>query len=221
MNVDGGKAAASGERVIKRYDNRKLYDPLAKAYVTLEGLAQLVGSGHEVSVLDQRTGEDITTTVLAQVILEALRERTASVPRQVLVRLIRLGMSPSPAGGRAKPAPRDIAARAREEAEKIVARLLRRGRLPLEEALALRQEIAATLRKAVGEAQRSLEERFHGLMEWTERESGVNPAIQALKEKLLTLEAYLGERRPPRPRSLPGRRPTRQHRLNESSKTKK
>ena len=199
-NVSGRVPTSAGERVIKRYDNRKLYDPLAKAYVTLEGLARLVAAGHDVSVLDQKTGEDLTTTVLAQVILEGLKQRSASIPRQVLARLIRLGMSPSPPGGRAQPAPKDLAARAREEAEKIVAGLLRQGRLPLEEAVALRQQIAATLHRAVGDAQRSLEQRFHSLMEWTERESGVSPALQALKEKLLTLEAYLGERRPARPR---------------------
>jgi polyhydroxyalkanoate synthesis repressor PhaR len=183
--------AEHAARVIKRYGNRKLYDPLAKAYVTLEGLASLVAQGHDVQVLDQKTGEDITTTVLAQVILEGLKERTARIPHQVLVRLIRLGMSP---GGSAqpKPEPADPAGSARREAERIVARLLKGGRLPLEEALSLRQDIAHSLHKAVSDTQHGLEQRFQSLMEWTERESGVSPAIQALKEKLLTLEAYLG-----------------------------
>ncbi len=185
------KAEAPAARVVKRYGNRKLYDPSTKAYVTLEGLARLVAEGEDVKVLDQQTGEDITTTVLAQVILEGLKERTARIPQQVLVRLIRLGMSPSAA--QPKPEPADPAGRARQDAERIVARLLKGGRLPLEEALSLRQEIADTLHKAVSETQRGLEQRFHSLMEWTERESGaVSPAIQALKEKLLTLEEYLG-----------------------------
>jgi polyhydroxyalkanoate synthesis repressor PhaR len=197
---------APAERVIKRYDNRKLYDPLAKRYVTLDGLARLIAAGQDVSVRDQKSGEDITTTVLAHVILEALKERTARIPRQVLLRLIRLGMTPSPAARRAAlRTPLDAAARAREEAEKIVAGLLKRGGLPLEEALALRQEIAATLHKAVGEAQRGLEQRFHSLMEWTERESGISPALQALKERLLTFESSAAgrpaRRKPRRPRS--------------------
>jgi polyhydroxyalkanoate synthesis repressor PhaR len=183
---------AAAARVIKRYGNRKLYDPQAKAYVTLEDLARLIAEGHDVKVLDQQTDEDITTTVLAQVILEGLKERTARIPHQVLVRLIRLGMSPGAEIAKSAPPP-DTVGRARQEAERIVARLLKTGRLPLEEALSLRQEIAGTLHKAVSETQRGLEQRFHNLMEWTERESGaVSPAIQALKEKLLTLESYLG-----------------------------
>src|SRR5262245_8331797 len=190
--MKGEATGGASVRVIKRYGNRKLYDPQARAYVTLEDLARLIGEGHDVKVLDQQTDEDITTTVLAQVILEALKERTARIPHQVLVRLIRLGVSPS--GPPPNPAPQpDLGNRARQEAERIVARLLKTGRLPLEEALALRQEISETVHKAVSETQRGLEQRFHSLMEWTERESGaVSPAIQALKEKLLTLEAYLG-----------------------------
>jgi polyhydroxyalkanoate synthesis repressor PhaR len=195
---------ALAERVIKRYENRKLYDPLAKRYVTLFGLARLIAAGQELSVRDQKSGADITTTVLAQVILETLKERTARIPRQVLVRLIRLGMSPSPAARGARPSPLDAASRAGDEAEKIVAGLLKRGRLPLQEALALRQEIAATLHKAVGDAQRGLEQRFHSLMEWTERESGISPALQALKERLLTFESPLARR--------PARRKTRRRR---------
>src|SRR5258706_4052104 len=182
--VDGMQPPA--ERLIKRYDNRKLYDPRDKRYVTLEGLARLVADGHELLVHDQKSGADITNTVLAQVILESLRERTAQIPRQVLVRLIRLGMAPlTAAAGRA---PSDLAARARDEAEKIAGGLLRRGRLSLEEALALRHEIAATLQQAGADAQRGLEQRFHSLLERSERERGISPALQALKEKLLTLE---------------------------------
>lgn len=199
----------AGARLITRYQNRKLYDPLTKSYVTLEGLARLIGDGLEVQVLDQKSGEDLTATVLAQVILEGVKQRTASIPQKVLVRLIRLGMSPRSAEAPEASPTADTLSRAREEAERIVAGLLRRGRLPLEEALALRQEIADSLHRAVGDAQRGLEARFHALMEWTEREAGVTPAIQALKEKLLTLDAYLGGRRASRskkPRTPPKRR---------------
>lgn len=187
------------ERLIKRYGNRKLYDPLDKRYVTLLGLARLVAAGQELNVRDQKSGQDITNMVLAQVILEGVKGRSASIPRQVLVRLIRLGMRAARARTSAGLASKDAAARAREEAEKIVAGLLQRGRLPLEEALALRQEIAASLHKAVGDAQRGLEQRFHSLMQWSERESGISPALQNLKQKLLTFGSYLGDRRPARP----------------------
>jgi polyhydroxyalkanoate synthesis repressor PhaR len=188
-------------RRLTRYKNRKLYDPLARRYVTLDGVARLVAAGHEVSVREQDTRADITTAVLAQVVLDAVKQRGAAIPREVLVRLIRLGMNAGTAGAAAEASARHAAARARDEAEAIVSGLLQRGRLPLEEALALRQQIAASLHKAAGEAQRGLERRFHGLMEWAERESGKSPALQALKARLLTEETHKPRRKPPRKRS--------------------
>ena len=186
-----------GERVIKRYENRKLYDPQTRHYVTLNDLAGLIASGMEVKVLDQRTGEDLTATVLAQVILEGIKEHTASIPRQVLSRLIRLGGRGIERWGRWM-GPQEAAARARSEAERIVEGLIKRGRLTLEEALGLRQDIAATVQRLVSEAQQGLEERMRSLLEVSEREDGVNPALQSLKNKLLAFEAYLEDEVPVR-----------------------
>ena len=114
-------ALPAAERVIRRYDNRKLYDAQARRYVTLEELARLVAAGTEVRVVEQRTGEDITTVVLAQVVLEGIKQRTANIPHQVLSRLIRLGSSRT--GGLAEWLdPQEASTRARHEAERIVSR---------------------------------------------------------------------------------------------------
>jgi len=181
-----------GERVITRYDNRKLYDPQTRRYVTLSDLAGLVASGLEVRVLDQRSGEDLTATVLAQVILEGIKEQTSSIPRQVLSRLIRLGARGAEKIGRWM-GPQEAAARARSEAERMVEGLITRGRLTLEEALGLRQEIASTVQRLVTEAQHGLEDRIRQMLDLSEREGGVQPALSSLKERLLAFESYLDE----------------------------
>jgi polyhydroxyalkanoate synthesis repressor PhaR len=194
------------ERVIKRYDNRKLYDPEARRYVTLDDLARMIGGGLDLRVVDQRTGDDLTTVVLAQVMLEGLKQRTASIPHQVLSRLIRLGHTASMAtGARGKAGswaewtgPSEAAARAKEEAERIVSGLLSRGRLTLDEALALRQEMAGSVQRIVQDAQHGLESRLRGLMERSENEHGVNPALLALKTRLLTFENLLAPAPPSR-----------------------
>ncbi len=188
------RPAHAGERVIRRYDNRKLYDPETKAYVTLADLARAIAGGAEIKVLDRKTGDDMTAVVLAQIILEGIKERTASIPRQVLARLIRLGLGPSSAWGDLMN-PQQAAIRAKAEAERIVGKLLARGRLTLDEGLALRQEIAGSVHHLVAEAQHSIESRLKGLLEWSEKETGINPSLQALKERLLSFESYLGEPR--------------------------
>lgn len=58
--------------VIKRYANRKLYDSTAKRYVTLEELADLVKSGQEVQIIDNKTSADITSVVLSKVLSEVI-----------------------------------------------------------------------------------------------------------------------------------------------------
>src|SRR5258708_29851915 len=86
--------------------------------------------------------------------LEGIRQSTARIPRQVLARVIRLG---SGSGAGLDWAPEEAVARAREEAEKIVGGLLSRGRLTLEEALTLRQEITQAVHRLLGEAQAGTE----------------------------------------------------------------
>lgn len=55
---------------IKKYANRRLYNTGSSAYVTLEDLAQMVKRGEDFVVYDAKTGEDLTRSVLAQVIFE-------------------------------------------------------------------------------------------------------------------------------------------------------
>lgn len=60
----------SDVRIIKKYPNRRLYDTEISRYITLEEIRQLVLRGEEFQVVDKRTGNDITRTILLQVISE-------------------------------------------------------------------------------------------------------------------------------------------------------
>jgi len=55
---------------IKKYANRRLYNTATSSYVTLENLAQMVKEGIEFNVYDAKTSEDITRSVLTQIIVE-------------------------------------------------------------------------------------------------------------------------------------------------------
>lgn len=63
-------AAENQPTVIKKYANRRLYHTGTSSYVTLEDLALLVRNGEEFLVYDAKSGEDITRSVLAQIIFE-------------------------------------------------------------------------------------------------------------------------------------------------------
>ena len=76
--------------VIKKYANRRLYHTGTSAYVTLEDLAGMVRQGEDFVVYDAKSGEDITRTVLAQIIFEQEnKEGQNLLPVTVLRQLIR------------------------------------------------------------------------------------------------------------------------------------
>ncbi len=83
-------AAEKQPTVIKKYANRRLYHTGTSSYVTLEDLALLVREGEEFLVYDAKSGEDITRSVLAQIIFEEESKTGQSLlPIAVLRQLIR------------------------------------------------------------------------------------------------------------------------------------
>jgi polyhydroxyalkanoate synthesis repressor PhaR len=83
--------ASSAEPVtIKKYANRRLYNTGTSSYVTLEDLAKMVKAGEDFVVYDAKTGEDITRSVLAQIIFEQEnKEGQNLLPINFLRQLIR------------------------------------------------------------------------------------------------------------------------------------
>src|SRR5512147_1985845 len=75
---------------IKKYANRRLYNTGTSTYVTLEDLATMVKAGEDFVVYDAKTGEDITRSVLAQIIFEQEnKEGQNLLPINFLRQLIR------------------------------------------------------------------------------------------------------------------------------------
>ena len=87
--VSEEKTKAEGPVVIKKYANRRLYNTQTSSYVTLDHLAAMVKEGTEFEVQDARTGEDITRSVLTQIIFEEEAKGQSLLPIKFLRQLIR------------------------------------------------------------------------------------------------------------------------------------
>jgi polyhydroxyalkanoate synthesis repressor PhaR len=74
--------------VIKKYANRRLYNTATSSYVTLENLSQMVRAGSDFVVYDAKTGEDITRSVLTQIIVEEEQKGQNLLPIGFLRQLI-------------------------------------------------------------------------------------------------------------------------------------
>lgn len=76
-------------RVIKRYPNRRLYDTVESRYVTLADIRRLVLDRVDFTVVEQRTGQDITRAMLLQVIAEQEHDGEPLMSTDFLAQLIR------------------------------------------------------------------------------------------------------------------------------------
>jgi polyhydroxyalkanoate synthesis repressor PhaR len=74
--------------VIKKYENRRLYDSTNSRYVNLEEVAQLLQQGNDVQVIDASSGEDITRLILTQIIVENAKTPESSFPLDLLRQMV-------------------------------------------------------------------------------------------------------------------------------------
>ncbi|MGL6043144.1 MAG: polyhydroxyalkanoate synthesis repressor PhaR [Sandaracinobacteroides sp.] len=83
--------AAEGEIapiIIKKYANRRLYDTESSSYITLDHLSAMTRQGREFKVVDAKSGDDITHSVLTQIIVEEETHGTTLLPVSFLRHLI-------------------------------------------------------------------------------------------------------------------------------------
>ena len=81
--------APKGTRILKKYPNRRLYDTQSSSYITLADVKKMVLDGEDFEVRDAKSGDDLTRSILLQIILE---EEAGSVPMfstQTLAQIIR------------------------------------------------------------------------------------------------------------------------------------
>ncbi len=88
--MDGSEAQAKAPVIIKKYANRRLYNTAKSSYVTLDHLSTMVREGQDFVVYDAKTGEDITRSVLTQIIFEEEAKGTSMLPTTFLRQIIRL-----------------------------------------------------------------------------------------------------------------------------------
>ena len=87
--TQAASAAKSAQRVIKKYPNRRLYDTTTSTYITLAEVKQLVMASENLVVRDAKTGEDITRSILLQIILEEEAGGAPMFSEAVLANIIR------------------------------------------------------------------------------------------------------------------------------------
>src|SRR5579862_7626849 len=82
------------ERLIRKYANRRLYDAQDSRHVTVDDLRKLVAAGEHLKVVDDKSGEDVTRSILLQIIASQEQFGTPVLSTQLLEAIIRFYGNP-------------------------------------------------------------------------------------------------------------------------------
>ena len=180
---------------IKRYPNRKFYDTEDKRYITLEDISKRIRAGREVQVIDQASGEEITSLVLTQIIFEQEKKQSGFVPRSVLTGLVQAGGYTVGRMRNALSNPLELLKQIDQEIENRIDLLIKQGELAEDDARRLRDKLISipqsnnqSSKFDESEFQRLLDE--HGVPSRTEVES-LTEQIEILMNKLDEFDQHL------------------------------
>ncbi len=171
--------------LIKKYANRKMYDTTDKTYISREQLAELIKKGEEVTIFDNRTGEDLTTAIVSQLIgLESKKkENDGIVSSRFMMQLLRKG------GGTLSDYAKKYVSlwqgafsMAEDEIDKLVNRLVKNKELSLSEGKRLKKEIIGYTNTLKGWISESIDNRVSEVLD--AMHVAKNDDIEALAAKV-------------------------------------
>lgn len=156
------------ETIIKRYQNRKLYDTGASRYVTLEDIAQMIKRGEEVRIVDNKTKKDLTAVTLAQILYEEEKSERSLLPLATLKKIV-------------------------QNRGEILFDTVRKGQQLFEKGVESVQEKAGEIGTSVADLQTRLEGRMSSLKDGVAAAASLRSEVSRLEEKIKTLEKRVKE----------------------------
>ena len=156
------------ETIIKRYQNRKLYDTGASRYVTLEDIAQMVKRGGEVRVVDNRTKKDLTAVTLAQILYEEEKSERSLLPLATLRKIV-------------------------QNRGEVLIEAVQKGKAAIDKGIETVTERAADFGSNFTDIQAKLEGRMNALKDSIGVARDLKAEVVRLEEKIRTLEKRVKE----------------------------
>ena len=180
---------AEAIRIIKKYQNRKLYDTQDSCYVTLDGIAKMIREGEEIVVIDNNSKEDVTALILTQVLYEQEKTNQSVLPVSILKHIVKSGsnnlfefMERFILGAM------DAHLKAREELKLHIERLAKKGELSAEEAHTLLNQIQTVSAAHQDLVDKKIDQRLAEKMNTVMPNTQLETEFAALNKRLQMLE---------------------------------
>ncbi|MBX3467673.1 MAG: phasin family protein [Planctomycetes bacterium] len=179
-------------RIIKRYSNRKLYDTEDKRYITLEQIQQLVQDGQDIKVVENQTGEDLTTVTLSQILLEQEKRKEGKLPKSFFMDLVQRSSTTVVDFMRKNVLQYfDSSMLSEEQLSENVDQLVKAGEIPQDEATQLKAEIKTRTQSFKQRLDELVERRVQDVL--TKLNIPTKAEIERLNQRLDALSRRLGE----------------------------
>ena len=179
-------------RIIKKYQNRKLYDTKDSCYITLEEIAGLIRKGEEINVIDNRTKGDVTSIILTQILVDQEKSAKSILPLTMLRDIIQRGQ-----GSLFDFIQRyvllgiDSEQEKKVEAERYIDRLVSRGELSKVDGKNLLKEVMEMKDHSDETFDQFIRDKVTSSLKEVTKMSDIETNIKALSSKLDVLEQKL------------------------------
>ncbi len=176
-------------RVIRRYQNRKLYDTYDSQYVTLDDIAWMIKEGQDLKVVDNKSKKDLTAMTLAQIIFEEEKKDKSILPLSALKKIIRSGSdSIQDVVDRFISPGANSLMQAKVEVEKAVDRLVNRGKLKEEDRKHIVKELYGQSQKSMTEIAKHVEDNVARFIDSLRPLANLQDRVSALEAEIEMLE---------------------------------
>lgn len=200
LAVRSTQRVAKDMHKIKRYANRKLYDTTDKKYITLDQISKLIKAGEEISVVDDKTGEDLTLATVSQLLARDKKKKSNKIESGILIQLLRKGPGTLVDYGRKYVSVWERAlTMADEEIDKMVDRLVKEKELSKSEGRKLKKDIsgrADNLKSWVGDKIDQRVNEVLSMMNLATKEQvlHITAEIESLTKKVKKLEKVYAQK---------------------------
>src|SRR5256885_2142350 len=157
--MERGSREMAGSRIVKRYANRKLYDTTDKRYVTLDQIATLIREGEEIKVVDNESGEDLTSVTLSQILVEQEKKHEGGLPKSFLNELVKSSSTVFDYVRKTVTSWLHAANISEEAIDRNIDELVKKGQLTLDEGARLKRDIVERTREYVTRIDEMIESR--------------------------------------------------------------
>lgn len=179
------------KRIIKKYQNRRLYDSKTSRTITLKDIAEFITNGEEIKIIDSRTEKDITNITLAQVIVELEKSKKSEKQAVDILKKVIDGSSAAVTDLARKAISESISvfSISKNKVKAVVNKMVKEGKVAREQGTKVTNDIWS----AVKTSRNTFTKKLKELMEDKENKYIKRDELLKIEKKINSIERKLGE----------------------------